>query len=72
MAMTRPDFDPHAPQFMHALCQMALDAGALIMRHYHDGVTEEKKADKSPVTQADRDAEIFWKKRWPSWPRIFK
>lgn len=62
MAMTRPVFDPHAPQFMHALCQMALDAGALIMRHYRDGVTEEKKADKSPVTQADREAEALLEK----------
>lgn len=62
MAMTRPDFNPHAPQFMHALCQMALDAGALIMRHYRDGVTEEKKADKSPVTQADREAEALLEK----------
>ena len=41
---------------------MALDAGALIMQHYRDGVAEEKKADKSPVTQADRDAEIFLEK----------
>ena len=62
MAMTRPVFDPHAPQFMHALCQMALDAGALIMRHYRDGVTEEKKADKSPVTQADRESEALLEK----------
>ena len=58
-AMTRPDFDPHAPQFMQALCQMALDAGALIMQHYKNGVAEETKADKSPVTQADRDAETL-------------
>ena len=41
---------------------MALDAGALIMRHYRDGVTEEKKADKSPVTQADREAEALLEK----------
>ena len=52
------------------VCQMALDAGALIMRHYHDGVTEEK-ADK-PVTQADRDAEILLEKALAKWPRIFK
>ena len=61
-AMTDDKFDPHAPQFIHALCQMALDAGALIMQHYRDGVAEEKKADKSPVTQADRDAEILLEK----------
>ena len=53
------NFDPHAPAFMQALCQMALDAGAVIMDHYRAGVAEETKADKSPVTQADRDAEIL-------------
>ncbi|MBL6761913.1 MAG: 3'(2'),5'-bisphosphate nucleotidase CysQ [PS1 clade bacterium] len=47
---------------MHAMCQMALDAGAVIMTHYKNGVAEEKKADKSPVTQADRDAEILLEK----------
>jgi 3'(2'), 5'-bisphosphate nucleotidase len=52
-------FDPHEVAFMTALCQMALEAGAVIMRHYRDGVAEETKADKSPVTQADRDAEIL-------------
>ena len=55
-------FNPHAPEFMTALCQMALDAGAVIMTHYRNGVAEEKKADKSPVTQADRDAEILLEK----------
>lgn len=59
----QPDFDPHAPEFMTALCQMALDAGAVIMQHYKNGVAEETKADKSPVTQADRDAEILLEAR---------
>ena len=54
-----PSFDPHTPQFMQAFCQMALHAGGLIMQHYRDGVKTEKKADKSPVTQADRDAEAL-------------
>lgn len=44
---------------MTALCQMALDAGRVIMTHYKNGVAEETKADKSPVTQADRDAETL-------------
>jgi len=60
--MSGPDFDPHAPAFMHAMCQMALDAGAVIMTHYKNGAAEEKKADKSPVMQADRDAEILLEK----------
>ena len=59
----RLDFDPHEPLFMTGLCQMALDAGALIMQHYKNGVQEEKKADKSPVTQADRDAEALLTQR---------
>ena len=43
-AATHPrlDFDPHEPLFMTGLCQMALDAGALIMQHYKNGVQEEK------------------------------
>lgn len=60
--VSQSTFDPHAPQIMQALCQMALDAGALIMQHYRDGVEEETKADKSPVTQADRDAEALLEK----------
>lgn len=55
----RLGFDPHAPAFMTALCQMALDAGGVIMQHYRDGVATETKADKSPVTAADREAEIL-------------
>lgn len=60
--MSKLDFDPHAPAFMTALCQMALDAGQLIMTHYRNGVKSEKKSDESLVTQADRDAEIYLEK----------
>ena len=42
---------------MQALCAAALEAGARIMQHYKNGVEAEEKSDKSPVTQADRDAE---------------
>ena len=42
---------------MHALCTAALEAGARIIEHYKNGVEAEEKSDKSPVTQADRDAE---------------
>ena len=59
----QPPFDPHAADFMTALCQMALDAGAVIMRHYQAGLAAETKADKSPVTQADRDAETLLESR---------
>ena len=50
-------FDPHETAFMQALCTAALQAGARIMQHYKNGVEAEEKSDKSPVTQADRDAE---------------
>ena len=55
-------FDPHAADFMQALCQMSLDAGQVIMRHYRNGVATETKSDQSPVTQADRDAEELLEK----------
>ena len=41
---------------------MALDAGALIMRHYRDGVTEEKKADKKKKIDDDSEEE-----GWGDW-----
>src|SRR5690606_14276129 len=36
---------------------LALEAGREILRHYRQGFTVENKADASPVTAADRDAE---------------
>lgn len=38
------------------LCDLARDAGRVILRHYRDGVDVEHKGDRSPVTAADRDA----------------
>ena len=40
-----------------ALIASVLAAGAIEMRHYRAGVTVEAKADQSPVTIADREAE---------------
>ena len=57
MKSTPLPFDPHETAFMHALCTAALEAGARIIEHYKNGVEAEEKSDKSPVTQADRDAE---------------
>ena len=57
MTATPLPFDPHERAFMRALCAAALEAGARIMQHYRNGVKAEEKPDKSPVTQADRDAE---------------
>lgn len=36
---------------------IAREAGALVMRHYENGVDRREKADKSPVTVADEEAE---------------
>ena len=57
MNSTPLPFDPHETAFMQALCTAALEAGARIIEHYKNGVEAEEKSDKSPVTQADRDAE---------------
>lgn len=40
-----------------ALLGAVLEAGAIEMRHYRSGVKVEAKADNSPVTVADREAE---------------
>jgi 3'(2'), 5'-bisphosphate nucleotidase len=42
-----------------ALVPSVLVAGAIEMRHYRAGVTVEAKADQSPVTIADREAEAI-------------
>lgn len=44
---------------LEALIAVAQDAGAVVMRHYRDGAAARKKADKSPVTDADHDAEAL-------------
>ncbi len=44
-------------QLVAALLPAVLTAGAIEMRHYRAGVTVESKADASPVTIADREAE---------------
>ena len=42
-----------------ALAGLARDAGATIMRHYESGVATSRKADHSPVTIADHEAEAL-------------
>jgi len=43
----------------HALAELAIKAGAEIMRIYAAGLSVEHKADQSPVTEADRKAEAI-------------
>jgi 3'(2'), 5'-bisphosphate nucleotidase len=48
-----------ANRLCEALLPAVLEAGRLEMRHFSNGVKIEKKADKSPVTAADREAEAI-------------
>jgi len=40
-----------------ALARIALEAGEIVMRHYREGCAVREKADRSPVTDADVEAE---------------
>src|SRR6185295_7428788 len=44
---------------LRALALIAHGAGKLVMRHYADGTKARTKSDKSPVTDADEEAESF-------------
>lgn len=48
-----------ASRLADALLPAVLEAGRVEMRHFRGGVTIEQKADKSPVTAADREAEAI-------------
>jgi 3'(2'), 5'-bisphosphate nucleotidase len=51
--------DTDASRLADALLPAVLEAGRVEMRHFTGGVVIEKKADKSPVTAADREAEAI-------------
>jgi 3'(2'), 5'-bisphosphate nucleotidase len=53
---TKPDFD--LGRAAEVLTDAAAKAGAAIMAHYGDPAEVEIKDDNSPVTKADRDAEV--------------
>ena len=48
---------------LRALARIAYDAGAIVLEHYTDEITATRKADSSPVTAADVEAEHFILKR---------
>ena len=50
---------PDADRIAEFLLPAVLEAGRLEMRHFTTGVKIEQKADKSPVTAADREAEAI-------------
>ena len=47
------------PALLDRIAAIAEDAGRTILGHYRGGVAVERKADSSPVTVADRDAEAL-------------
>ena len=53
--MAKPDINDK--QTIARFCVLALEAGVNAMRHYRQNVQVDSKADKSPVTQADREGE---------------
>lgn len=55
MPLDLASFDPRS--LADALLPAVLEAGRVEMRHYESGFTVETKADSSPVTIADREAE---------------
>ena len=44
---------------LNTLAAIARKAGAVVMRHYADGVEVRHKEDRSPVTAADEQAEAL-------------
>lgn len=58
------DANAHAASpMLRALASIAYDAGAIVLGHYTDEITATHKADNSPVTAADVEAERFILKR---------
>ena len=57
MSFSSQDIDHRG--LAEALLGAVLEAGAVEMRHYRAGVSVETKADESPVTAADREAEAI-------------
>lgn len=47
-----------SPQ-LRTLTQIAYQAGVIVMRHYEAGTETRRKADHSPVTDADEEAEAY-------------
>ncbi len=50
---------PERTSLLEGLVEAALLAGAAVQRHFEAGVVAEAKADASPVTAADREAEAI-------------
>jgi len=53
----------HLDDFLHFAVDLAREAGRLTLGYYQSGVEVAQKADRSPVTIADRDAELLIRSR---------
>jgi len=60
---TRPAPEEELAELLDAARQFALEAGALALRYYGGLVTHEDKRDGTPVTVADREAELLLRGR---------
>lgn len=62
------------PDFTLKLAEITEAAAAIILPYWRSGLVAESKADDSPVTQADREAEVLILERltalWPDIPTV--
>lgn len=54
--MSEPDSLHWLEQLTPALCQLAKQAGEVLLSHWHTDLQVERKSDESPVTVADRQS----------------
>ena len=62
------------PDFARKLAEITEEAAGIILPYWRTGLVAESKADDSPVTQADREAELLILERlaalWPEVPTV--
>jgi 3'(2'), 5'-bisphosphate nucleotidase len=59
------------PPKLQTLARIAREAGAIVMRHYRSGYETRVKSDRSPVTDADEEAErLILAKAFPGVPVV--
>ena len=62
------------PDFARKLSEITEEAAGIILPYWRTGLVAESKADDSPVTQADREAELLILERltalWPEVPTV--
>jgi len=56
-----------SPDALVRLSGIAIEAGRATLGHYHDGMSVDRKADRSPVTAADRAAHAIIERALSEW-----